>query len=158
MPPRHPPPPELLQRIAERLRARRLAAGLTQEQLAELAQVQAETVSRLENGRQQPSIGMVWALASALGKVFGRTRYRDVRHIFFMALATAPIFPGCVVPTRTMRILLSMFSTNDKQILTSASAKKTLSRSQLNPNLRQESAMLPHPRARFPSTANIVNR
>jgi hypothetical protein len=44
------------------------------------------------------------AVASSCGKYFGFTSARSLRPMFFMARATAPIFPGWVVPTRTIRI------------------------------------------------------
>jgi hypothetical protein len=43
-------------------------------------------------------------VASAQGKIFGLTRYNLASPMFFIALATPPMLPGCVVPTRTIRI------------------------------------------------------
>ena len=43
-------------------------------------------------------------VASALGKILGATSRSLVMFMFFMARATAPIFPGCVVSTRTIFI------------------------------------------------------
>jgi transcriptional regulator with XRE-family HTH domain len=49
------------------LRARRLSAGLTQERLAELAEITPIYVSELERGRYSPSLAVVERLARALG-------------------------------------------------------------------------------------------
>ena len=49
------------------LRARRLAAGLTQAVVAERAGVHAVTVSLLERGKRQPSLGVAFRLSTALG-------------------------------------------------------------------------------------------
>lgn len=43
-------------------------------------------------------------VASALGKIFGATKHRLSMHIFFIARATAPMLPGCVVSTKTILI------------------------------------------------------
>lgn len=49
------------------LRTRRLSAGLTQERLAELAEITPIYVSELERGRYSPSLAVVERLARALG-------------------------------------------------------------------------------------------
>jgi transcriptional regulator with XRE-family HTH domain len=48
------------------LRARRLDAGLTQEQLAFEAEIQRVYVSKLELGKYQPTLTMLLTLAKAL--------------------------------------------------------------------------------------------
>lgn len=48
------------------LRARRLDAGLTQEQLAFEAEIQRVYVSKLELGQYQPTLTMLLTLAKAL--------------------------------------------------------------------------------------------
>lgn len=53
--------------FAEVLRRRRVAAGLTQEQLAELADVSVRHVSFLETKRRQPTLSVIAALSSGLG-------------------------------------------------------------------------------------------
>lgn len=62
--------PEWLQRhrweVGERLRARRIEQGLTQEELAERAGVDSKTVSRAENGRYPISVDQVARFARAL--------------------------------------------------------------------------------------------
>lgn len=59
---------EMLQRtMAERIKALRLSAGLTQEQLAEKAGIGPEHLSRLERGVTVPSLEAVVDLAVALG-------------------------------------------------------------------------------------------
>jgi hypothetical protein len=47
------------------------------------------------------------AVASACGKNFGDTKHKFVSIIFFIARATAPIFPACEVSTNTILILSS---------------------------------------------------
>lgn len=52
--------------IPANLRRLRVAAGLTQAELAEEAEIANETVSRLERGRIEPSIDLLRRLARAL--------------------------------------------------------------------------------------------
>ena len=52
--------------VRERVRAARLARGLTQAQLAHTAGVASETLSRLERGRQSPRLDHLVAVANAL--------------------------------------------------------------------------------------------
>jgi transcriptional regulator with XRE-family HTH domain len=56
--------PELL---ARRVREHRKAAGLTQAALAERAGLAFETISRIESGREPPSLRSAISLAEALG-------------------------------------------------------------------------------------------
>jgi transcriptional regulator with XRE-family HTH domain len=49
------------------LRLHRVAAGLRQTDLAELAELSRETVVNLENGKTKPAPQTVKALAAALG-------------------------------------------------------------------------------------------
>ena len=53
--------------FGEALRRVRLAAGLTQEQLALEADVQRNFISLIETGQNQPTISTVAKLARALG-------------------------------------------------------------------------------------------
>lgn len=53
--------------FAKVLKAQRLQAGLTQEELAEKSHVSTRYVSLLECNRQQPTLGYVFALAHAMG-------------------------------------------------------------------------------------------
>lgn len=53
--------------IAGRLRELRVAAGLTQQQLAEKVGVKREAIARWEKGDQEPGWSYVVALAEALG-------------------------------------------------------------------------------------------
>lgn len=50
----------------QRMRAARASAGLTQDELAELAGVTLQTVSRIECGRRDPTIKTLRELARAL--------------------------------------------------------------------------------------------
>lgn len=43
-----------------------MAAGLTQEELAELAGVDRKSISRMETGAYSPSLDRVWRVADAL--------------------------------------------------------------------------------------------
>lgn len=52
---------------AQAIRAARLAAGLTQRDLARLAYVSVQAVSYYEQGRRRPSIGVVMMLERVLG-------------------------------------------------------------------------------------------
>ena len=49
-----------------RLKERRLAAGLTQEELADRVGVRRETIGRLEAGRYNPSLRLAWDIARAV--------------------------------------------------------------------------------------------
>jgi putative transcriptional regulator len=51
----------------QRLRDARVAAGLTQQQLAELAEVQRRTIISAETGKHVPEAEAVARLAKALG-------------------------------------------------------------------------------------------
>jgi transcriptional regulator with XRE-family HTH domain len=53
--------------LAERLRALRLAAGLTQMELAGQAGLSYATISDCERGRRRPRPGLLGALAGVLG-------------------------------------------------------------------------------------------
>jgi transcriptional regulator with XRE-family HTH domain len=57
----------LRERLAVNLRAAREAAGLTQEELGERCGMHWTAVARLEEGRQEPSLGAALRLAGALG-------------------------------------------------------------------------------------------
>lgn len=53
--------------IGARIRDARLAAGLTQVELAERAGVHEITIVRIETGQQQATVATLTALAAALG-------------------------------------------------------------------------------------------
>lgn len=53
-------------RIAAPLRAARARRGITQEQLAALSGIGAQTISRFENGDRDPRVGQLMRLAAAL--------------------------------------------------------------------------------------------
>lgn len=53
--------------MGEKLKAARLAAGLTQGQLAEQVGVQQRDISRWENGHREPGVLIVKKMAQALG-------------------------------------------------------------------------------------------
>jgi transcriptional regulator with XRE-family HTH domain len=59
-------------RIGANLRAVRVQASLTQAQLAELAEVADETISRIENNRLTPSTDLIAKLARAVGVAPGQ--------------------------------------------------------------------------------------
>lgn len=63
--PRVPNPPAPLD-MGQRLRQRRLDAGLTQQELARRAGVRLETISRLENDHRYPALHTLHALLGAL--------------------------------------------------------------------------------------------
>lgn len=58
---------ELVTAVGSRIRSRRDALGLTQEELAARAGIHSETLSRVERGRMQPTLTLLLALAEALG-------------------------------------------------------------------------------------------
>ena len=66
------------QTLARAVREQRKAAGFTQAELAERAELAFETVSRVESGREPPSLRTAVRLADALGLpldvVVGRTK------------------------------------------------------------------------------------
>lgn len=57
----------LVSAFSEALRSKRLAAGLTQEQLAERADVSTRFISFLETRRRQPTLTVIAALSNGLG-------------------------------------------------------------------------------------------
>ncbi len=54
------------QLVGDKIREARLAAGMTQEVLAERADLHPVFVSRLEGGRANPSLGTLTSVADAL--------------------------------------------------------------------------------------------
>lgn len=60
-----------VQNVGARLRSLRLAKGLTVSALAAISQVPASTISKMENGRLQPSLVHAINLAMALGENLG---------------------------------------------------------------------------------------
>ncbi|MCA0272258.1 MAG: helix-turn-helix transcriptional regulator [Proteobacteria bacterium] len=74
---------KLVAAFAAVLRDRRERAGLTQEDLAERADVSARFISFLENGRRQPTLSALAALSTGIGAnmvdVIGdvEARYRE---------------------------------------------------------------------------------
>ena len=69
--PRLPEPKYDVQHVGPRLRALRLEKGLTVNALAAIAQVPPSTISKMENGRLQPSLVHAINLAMALGENLG---------------------------------------------------------------------------------------
>jgi putative transcriptional regulator len=53
-------------RFGEALRERRLAAGLSQEELAERCGIDRKSISRMETGTFSPRLDSVWSVAEAL--------------------------------------------------------------------------------------------
>jgi DNA-binding XRE family transcriptional regulator len=58
--------------LANKMTARRKAAGLTQARLAKLARVRVETISRLENGLHMPSVRTFDRIDRALARAARR--------------------------------------------------------------------------------------
>lgn len=58
--------PTILARFGDRLRAIRAAAGISQEALAELAELDRTYISLLERGKRNPSLTCIGQLAGAL--------------------------------------------------------------------------------------------
>ena len=79
--------------IAREIISRRLAAGLTQSDLARRAGVRIETLNRLERARHTPSVATIAKIDAALAKV---ERLPDRRH------ARSPSSPVAAAP-RTRR-------------------------------------------------------
>jgi len=59
--------------LANKMSARRKAAGLTQAQLAKQARVRVETISRLENGLHMPGIGTFSRIDRILNRAAKKT-------------------------------------------------------------------------------------
>ena len=57
---------DLVKRFADKLRAERLARGMTQSELARLSEVTVSYVSRLESGQIAPGIDLVERIAKAM--------------------------------------------------------------------------------------------
>ncbi|MBI2890160.1 MAG: helix-turn-helix transcriptional regulator [Nitrospirae bacterium] len=58
--------------LGSSVRGLRAESGLTQEQLAERAEVSAKYISRIELGRQDPRASVLVRLANAMGSDIGR--------------------------------------------------------------------------------------
>jgi ribosome-binding protein aMBF1 (putative translation factor) len=58
--------------LANKVASRRRAAGLTQAQLAQLARIRVETISRLENGLHMPSAKTFDKIEQALNRAARR--------------------------------------------------------------------------------------
>ena len=58
---------ELLRTIGQRVQEERKAAGLTQESLAEIANLSVSYVGQIERGLREPSLKALMKVASALG-------------------------------------------------------------------------------------------
>ena len=61
---------KLLNRIGDRIRKARLALGLTQEALAEKAELHVSYVGQLERGLRAPSLKVLTQVSAALGMEF----------------------------------------------------------------------------------------
>jgi transcriptional regulator with XRE-family HTH domain len=57
----------IVERFSQALRSRRLAAGMTQQELARRSQVTTSYITRLERATSAPGIDLVDRLATALG-------------------------------------------------------------------------------------------
>jgi transcriptional regulator with XRE-family HTH domain len=62
---------EILARIAARVRAARCERGLTQVELASRAGLTTGTISRLERGREPPTVSSLVRIAEAMGLELG---------------------------------------------------------------------------------------
>src|SRR5271165_6576671 len=87
-------------RVDDRFRLARLARGLSQGALADMAGVTRQSISGIESGRWSPSLEVALALAAALG-----TRIED---LFGAAPELPPIKTGLAAPAlATARVLVS---------------------------------------------------
>lgn len=59
--------PLLIQALASEIKARRNAVGMTQEDLAGLADLDRPYITLLEAGKKQPTISVIWRIADGLG-------------------------------------------------------------------------------------------
>ena len=64
--------------IARRLVTDRRAAGLSQQQLAKLAKVRQETISRIESGKQTATVRVIDKLDRAIRRASGQAGKRKV--------------------------------------------------------------------------------
>lgn len=94
------PNPEVITGLGDRLRALRIARGLTQEALGAAAGVKAETLSRLETGQRSPDLLTLANLAAALACT--------VRDLF------PPDAKDAVEPDPRAQLLLNGWSTLDE--------------------------------------------
>ena len=68
--PKDPATAEVLVRVGARIRAVRVAAGLTQERAADAAGIDSKRYQRLERGEVNATINTIARVASALGTTF----------------------------------------------------------------------------------------
>jgi transcriptional regulator with XRE-family HTH domain len=58
---------EFRRAVGERVKGLRMGKGLTQADVAELANIDRAEVSKFENGRHDPRLETLWRIAGALG-------------------------------------------------------------------------------------------
>ena len=68
----------LLEKLGKKIAKYRVAAGLTQERLAENVKVRQATIAKLEKGRYIPKIALLQRIAKALGRVLKIT-FRKIK-------------------------------------------------------------------------------
>lgn len=66
-PPRRQSPERIFREVGQRIRARRLAAGLTQEEAAHRADIGYKRWQEIETGRHGPALRSLVRIANALG-------------------------------------------------------------------------------------------
>ncbi len=78
------------QRVAASLGRERIAAGMSQAQLARRANVAKSTLSQLESGIGNPSLETLWALSTALGIPFSRLVDPPLRRVEVIRAGEGP--------------------------------------------------------------------
>lgn len=92
----------IVQRFAARLRAVRQGRGMTQQQLADAAEVSVAFVGRLERGQAGPGIDIVAKLAEALATTPGD-----------LLPATAEPDPAGLLAAQARQLLETLIASND---------------------------------------------
>ena len=89
---------DALEVLGHQIRAERVAARLTQAQLAARAGVSARTLSLIEHGRPEPSIGNVFNVAAVLGmRLFGADP-AELAQMHVSARRINSLIPQSVIP------------------------------------------------------------
>jgi XRE family transcriptional regulator, regulator of sulfur utilization len=106
---------ELTRQVAENLKAKRKARGLSLDQLAQDSGVSRAALSQIETRKTNPTIGVLWKIASGLGIAFSdlvgeaRAGLSVLRHEEAQLLRSAggkfdsrPLLPGAGIPNIEM--------------------------------------------------------
>lgn len=98
----------LAARIGAVIQAHRKAANMTQETLAEMAELQTETISRMENGKRLPTIEKLVEIAEIFGMPVAA---------FFEHIDTENRQPEAILYAQRISVVLEKLPLDSKQFV-----------------------------------------